>query len=74
MTESILCHRLNESTAPDLMIDSDLLIRYEKGELSQEEFLDLFQKIFDTGAHRYLEGHYGRTLSTLCQYGVIDLK
>lgn len=56
------------------MIDSDLLLRYEKGELSQEEFLDLFQKIFDTGAHRYLDEHYGKTLSALCRYGIIDLK
>ncbi len=74
MTESVLRHRLNQSTPFKPMIDPDLFARYEEGELSQEEFLDLFQQIFDTGAHRWLEGHYGRTLSTLCRYGVIDLK
>lgn len=56
------------------MIDSDLLIRYESGELSEEEFLDLFQQIFDTGAYKWLQGHYGRTLSMLAQQGLIDLK
>ena len=56
------------------MIDPDLLIRYENGELSQEEFLDLFQQIFDTGAHHHLEEHYGKTLAGLCNYGLIDLK
>jgi hypothetical protein len=56
-----------------MQLDKDLLIRYEQGNLSEEEFLTLFQQIFDTQAYKWLQGHYSRTLSQLCSVGLIDL-
>jgi hypothetical protein len=56
-----------------MQLDKDLLIRYEQGDLSEEEFLTLFQQIFDTQAHKWLKGHYSQTLSQLCSAGLIHL-
>jgi hypothetical protein len=55
------------------MLDTDLLIRYEQSNVTEEEFLTLFQQIFDTQAYKWLQGHYGRTLSQLCAAGFIHL-
>ena len=56
------------------MIDTDLLIAYEEGTLEEEQFLELFQQIYDSRAYTWLQGHYGRTLSDLAQAGLINLK
>jgi|TARA_R100000081_G_scaffold13858_1_gene5613 hypothetical protein len=56
------------------MIDTDLLIAYEEGTLEREDFLKLFQQIYDSRAYTWLQGHYGRTLSDLAQAGLINLK
>ena len=54
------------------MLDTDLLIRYEQGEVNDEEFFSLFQQIYDTKAYQWLQGHYGRTLQSLMDSGYID--
>jgi len=54
------------------MPNTDLLFRYESGELEEEEFFTLFQQIYDTKAYQWLQGHYGRTLQSLIDSGYID--
>jgi|3_EtaG_2_1085321.scaffolds.fasta_scaffold24207_1 precorrin isomerase len=43
------------------------IIAYENGELSQEETIQLFQEMVDTGIVWKLQGHYGRTAEALIE-------
>jgi hypothetical protein len=47
------------------------IISYEEGKLSEEETLDLFQYLLDTGMCWTLQGHYGRTAANLIEAGLI---
>jgi|TARA_B100000902_G_scaffold389825_1_gene437648 hypothetical protein len=55
------------------MINTDLLFKYESDDITEDEFLQLFQEIYDTQAWKWLQGHYGRTLSALAEQGLIQL-
>ena len=55
------------------MLDNDLLFRYEEGDVDYDEFVTLFQQIWDTRAYTWLQGHYGRVLHQLLEEGVINL-
>ena len=56
------------------MIDTDLLIAYEEGTLEREDFLKLFQQIYDTRKRHWPQGHYGRHFLTPSTAGLINLK
>lgn len=47
------------------------IIRYECGELDNDEIVDLFQELLDTGMCWELQGHYGRTAVALIEEGLI---
>ncbi len=47
------------------------IIRYESGELSSEEIIELFQQLVDTGVAWQLQGHYGRTAIAMLESGEI---
>jgi len=53
------------------MPNTDLLLKYEEGIIEENEFLTLFQEIFDTKAYQWLQGHYGRTCEALFNEGLI---
>jgi hypothetical protein len=50
---------------------TDRLIAYETGELSEDEVLELFQELVDTGLAWQLQGRYGRTAQALLEEGLI---
>ena len=50
----------------------DKLIAYEEGQITQdEEIIELFQHLIDTGTCWHLEGHYHRVGATLIEAGLI---
>ena len=51
------------------MIDINKIIKYESGEMDQEETISFFQELIDTGHAWRLQGHYGRTALRLIEYG-----
>ena len=54
-----------------LDLTSDI-IAYESGELDQEETIELFQKLHDTGLAYQLQRHYGRTAQAMLNEGLIN--
>lgn len=53
-------------------MDIDLMIRYESGEASDEETLELFSDLIKNGQAWTLQGHYGRTAKALIEGGYIS--
>ena len=48
----------------------DDIIRYEQGEMSDDEIIEFFQGLIDSGACWTLQGHYGRTAASLIEQGL----
>lgn len=48
----------------------DKIISYESGELDDDEMVDLFQGLIDSGQVWNLQGHYGRVADALIRAGV----
>ena len=48
----------------------DFIMAYEAGELSEEESIEGFQKLIDSGLVWQLQGSYGRTAKYLIENGL----
>ena len=49
----------------------DGIIRFESGELDDEEIIELFQALVDSGLAWQLQGSYGRAAQTLIDEGLV---
>jgi hypothetical protein len=47
------------------------LIAYEEGLMTEDEQIELFQHLIDTGTCWHLDGHYHRVAATLIEAGLI---
>jgi hypothetical protein len=56
------------------MPDVDDIIRYEQGEMNDEDTIKMFQKLIDSGMAWQLQGHYGRTAMALIEAGYCTRK
>lgn len=57
---------MNGMKLPDL---TDKVIRYEQGEMNDNEVVSFFQELVNTGLAWKLQGHYGRTATALIDAG-----
>jgi len=48
------------------------IVAYESGEATENEVIDLFQHLVNTGLAWTLQGNYGRTAVALIEAGVIE--
>jgi len=51
------------------MVEVSKIINYENGEMTEEEVVNFFQELIDTGLAWKLQGHYGRTATNLIEEG-----
>ena len=51
----------------------DNIIRYENDEMTEEETIEFFQGLVNTGLAWSLQGHYGRVATHLSEEGLIAL-
>lgn len=51
----------------------DRIMDYEAGELGQEETIELFQQLVNSGLAWRLQGHYGRTARALIDAGLVEV-
>jgi hypothetical protein len=50
----------------------DKVIAYESDEMDEDEMIEFFQELVDSGAAWTLQGHYGRTAMALIERGLIN--
>lgn len=55
-----------------MMVNIDSIIAYESGELDDDDIVELFAELVETGEAWQLQGAYGRTASALIAAGVIN--
>jgi len=50
------------------------IVDFELGLLNEEQIIELFQHLVNTGLAWQLQGHYGRTAEALIEAGLIQTK
>lgn len=55
-------------------MDVEKIMAYEAGEMDDEEMIEFFQGLIDTGMAWTLQGHYGQMATTLIEAGYCTRK
>lgn len=53
------------------MVDVDKVIRFEDGDLTEDETVAFFQELLDTGGIYRLQGSYQRTMKHFIENGLV---
>jgi len=48
------------------------IIRYENGQMNEDETIQFFQELIDSGLAWSLQGHYGRVANSLIEEGLCN--
>ena len=51
---------------------TERIVAYEQGELNEQQTIQLFQELVDSGLIMKLQGHYGRLAAQLLEAGLIS--
>jgi len=51
----------------------DKIMAYEQGELDEDEVIELFQELVNSGLAWQLQGHYGRTAVAMIDAGLVTV-
>ena len=49
------------------------ITKYEAGEMTDEEVVQFFQDLYDSGVWHQLQGHYQRKMNELVQAGLVSV-
>ena len=60
-----------KESKPDVV---DKIIAYESGEMDDEQTVEFFQELYDSGLWTGLQGHYHRVMASLIEGGYIKVK
>jgi hypothetical protein len=52
-------------------VSYDAIFAYENGELDEEQTIELFQTLVDSGLVWQLQGNYGRTAAAMIEAGLV---
>jgi hypothetical protein len=55
------------------MVSIDKMMAFENGEMAEDEVVEFFQELIDTGMAWKLQGFYGRTATQLIDAGYCSL-
>jgi len=54
------------------MVNVNDIVRYEEGEMHEQEEIEFFQALLDTGMIFNLQGHYQRQMDRYIESGLVD--
>jgi len=54
------------------MVDVDKIIQYEDGQLDDDEIIEMFQDLVDSGQVWTLQGSYGRMARDMIELGLVS--
>lgn len=56
------------------MVSINRIMAFEDGQLSEDEVIEMFQELVDSGLAWQLQGSYGRTAKHLIGQGLVQIK
>jgi len=49
------------------------IIAYESGEMSEDQTIEFFQELYNSGLWQSLQGHYHRVMNSLIEEGFVKI-
>lgn len=62
------------SKHPGAAANMEMILKYENGELNEEQVIELFSSLLRSGLAWQLQGSYGRTAADFINAGILTVK